>query len=78
MDRIASNARYILAVFACFFSQGGSQHGQAHEPMLPVLEYRLGPFAPVGIPRWNGYIDYLTLVNERDGGISGVKIKIVP
>jgi branched-chain amino acid transport system substrate-binding protein len=50
---------------------------QADELVLPVLEYRLGPYASVGIPRWNGYIDYLTLLNERDGGINGVKIKIV-
>jgi branched-chain amino acid transport system substrate-binding protein len=70
-------APYFLAVFACFFSQGGIRQAQAHELVLPVLEYRLGPFAPVGIPRWNGYIDYLTLLNERDGGINGVKIRIV-
>jgi branched-chain amino acid transport system substrate-binding protein len=50
---------------------------QAYELVLPVLEYRAGPYASVGIPRWNGYIDYLTLLNERDGGINGVKIKIV-
>ena len=28
----------------------------------------------VGIPQANGYIDYLTLLNARDGGINGVKL----
>jgi branched-chain amino acid transport system substrate-binding protein len=77
MGLITSNAHYILALFACFFWQGASLRAQAYELVLPVLEYRSGPFSPVGIPRWNGYIDYLTLLNERDGGINGVKIKIV-
>jgi branched-chain amino acid transport system substrate-binding protein len=68
MDRIASNAYHTLAVCACFLLYSGSAYAQAYELVLPVLEYRLGPFAPAGIPRWNGYIDYLTLLNERDGG----------
>ena len=33
-----------------------------------------GPFAPSGIPSANGFNDYFNLVNERDGGINGVKI----
>jgi len=41
---------------------------------LPVLAYRTGPFASGGIPNANGYSDYLTMLNERDGGIGGVKI----
>ncbi len=39
-----------------------------------MLVYRSGPYAPNGVPFANGYADYLTLVNERDGGINGVKI----
>ena len=31
------------------------------------------PYAPSGIPIANGFVDYFTLVNERDGGINGVK-----
>src|SRR6516225_11825524 len=49
---------------------------QAAELIIPALEYRTGPYAPNGIPFWNGFSDYLTLLNERDGGIGGVKIKI--
>lgn len=36
--------------------------------------YRTGPYAGSGIPIANGMADYLTMLNERDGGINGVKI----
>ncbi len=36
--------------------------------------YRTGPFAGSGIPIANGMRDYLAMLNERDGGIGGVKI----
>ena len=49
---------------------------QAAELIVPAFEYRTGAYAPNGIPFWNGFSDYLTLLNERDGGIGGVKIKI--
>ena len=42
--------------------------------VFPSLSYRTGPYAANGIPFADGYADYLTLVNERDGGIGGVKI----
>ena len=45
-----------------------------NEQFLPALVYRTGPYAPNGIPFANGVADYWTLVNERDGGINGVKI----
>src|SRR4051795_5038873 len=47
---------------------------QAKEQFFPVLVYRTGPYAPNGVPFANGYVDYLKLVNARDGGINGVKI----
>ena len=31
--------------------------------------YRTGPFAAGGIPYADGFMDYFTLLNERDGGI---------
>lgn len=36
--------------------------------------YRTGPFSGSGIPVANGIRDYFTMLNERDGGINGVKI----
>ena len=44
------------------------------EQFIPLLVYRTGPYAPNGIPVANGYIDYLKLINARDGGVNGVKI----
>jgi branched-chain amino acid transport system substrate-binding protein len=46
----------------------------AGEQFLPVLSIREGALKGVGIPFFDGYIAYLTLLNERDGGINGVKL----
>src|ERR1700694_842654 len=43
---------------------------------VPLLSYRTGPFAGSGIPIANGMSDYLNMLNERDGGIGGVKIAV--
>jgi branched-chain amino acid transport system substrate-binding protein len=40
---------------------------------FPSLSYRTGPYGPSGAPFADGYADYFTLLNERDGGIGGVK-----
>ncbi len=48
-------------------------HAQA-EQFVPLLVYRTGQFAPLGIPWADGKQDYLKLVNARDGGVNGVKI----
>ena len=45
--------------------------------VFPSLSYRTGPYAANGIPFADGYEDYFTLVNERDGGIGGVKAKVI-
>ncbi|MDO6798941.1 ABC transporter substrate-binding protein [Shimia thalassica] len=45
--------------------------------VFPSLSYRTGPYAAGGIPFADGYADYFTLLNERDGGIGGVKTKLL-
>lgn len=45
--------------------------------VFPSLSYRTGPYAVNGIPYADGYADYMTLVNERDGGIGGEKAQIL-
>ncbi len=45
--------------------------------VFPDLSYRTGPFAAGGVPFSDGYQDYFTLLNERDGGIGGVMTRIV-
>ena len=46
---------------------------QPKEMFVPSLVYRTGPYAPIGISIANGFKDYYALLNERDGGIEGVK-----
>lgn len=46
---------------------------QAKEQFVPMLSYRVGPYAAAGISYFGGYIDYLNMLNERDGGVNGVK-----
>lgn len=46
----------------------------AEENFIPLLVYRTGSFAPLGIPWANGKLDYLKMINARDGGVNGVKI----
>jgi branched-chain amino acid transport system substrate-binding protein len=49
---------------------------QTNQIFIPLLVYRTGPYAPSGIPNANGFQDYFNLLNERDGGINGVKIVV--
>ncbi len=45
--------------------------------VFPDLSYRTGPYAAGGIPFSDGYQDYFTLMNERDGGIGGVAARVI-
>ncbi|WP_299349588.1 ABC transporter substrate-binding protein [uncultured Shimia sp.] len=45
--------------------------------VFPSLSYRTGPYAAGGIPFADGYADYFTLLNERDGGIGGVMTRLL-
>ncbi len=47
------------------------------ELVFPSLSYRTGPYGPNGIPFADGYADYMTLINERDGGVEGEKLKVI-
>src|SRR5258708_39689090 len=44
------------------------------EQFIGLPTYRVGPYASPGTGIFGGLIDYLTLINERDGGINGVKL----
>ena len=46
----------------------------ADQLFIPGLVYRTGAYAPNGVPFANGFKDYITLINERDGGVNGVKL----
>lgn len=49
----------------------------AADLVFPSLSYRTGPYAPNGIHFADGYEDYFTLLNERDGGIGGVTVRVI-
>ena len=44
------------------------------EQFFPVLSYWSGPFAPGGSGIAGGWMDYMALLNIRDGGVNGVKL----
>jgi branched-chain amino acid transport system substrate-binding protein len=64
----------LLAMAVVFGPLAGLVAAQSQGIFVPLLVYRTGPFAPSGIPIANGFVDYFNLVNERDGGINGVKL----
>ena len=45
--------------------------------IVPNLSYRTGPYGANGTQYADGFNDYFTLLNERDGGIGGVKVKMI-
>ncbi|ARN80437.1 ABC transporter substrate-binding protein [Methylocystis bryophila] len=47
---------------------------RADEQYFPLQSYRVGPYAAGGSGFFGGFIDYLNLINLRDGGVNGVKL----
>jgi branched-chain amino acid transport system substrate-binding protein len=45
-----------------------------NEQYFPLQSYRVGPYAAGGTGFFGGFIDYLQLVDKRDGGVNGVKL----
>src|SRR5499427_2710194 len=64
----------IAAVAITVFGLGADTSFARNEQFIPRLVYRSGPYAPNGIPFADGYVDYLDMINARDGGVGGVKI----
>jgi branched-chain amino acid transport system substrate-binding protein len=51
-----------------------AQSAPPQEQYFPLQSYRVGPYAAGGTGFFGGFIDYMTLVNLRDGGVNGVKL----
>ncbi|WP_265518590.1 ABC transporter substrate-binding protein [Nitratireductor luteus] len=60
-----------MAAGVVFAAPALAQDGSIY---IPNLSYRTGPFAATGTPLMNGQRDYITLLNERDGGLNGAKL----
>jgi branched-chain amino acid transport system substrate-binding protein len=63
----------VLIGFAVAAALGASAV-QAADQYVGLPSYRVGPYAAGGTGIFGGMIDYFQLVNERDGGINGVKL----
>ena len=65
----------VLAAFAATVGLSTSVLAQDEdkEQFIAMLAYRTGPYAAGGSGIFGGYEDYLAMVNERDGGVNGVK-----
>lgn len=63
-------ASAVLAMTGTGFALNATAEGL----YIPQLNYRTGAFGGNGSRIANGFTDYLTMINERDGGVGGVKI----
>ena len=69
--------RITTLLLAGALALGGAAPALAEDSVyVPLLTYRTGPFAGSGIPIADGMHDYLDMLNERDGGIGGVRSDI--
>ena len=64
---IATGSAALLALGAA------GAHAQPKEQFVPANFYWVGPYAAGGSGIAGGMLDYLEMLNERDGGINGVK-----
>ena len=67
---VFASAAMLATGFAALSASAEDRH------YIPVFSYRTGAFAGSGIPQANGETDYFTMLNERDGGIGGVKVVV--
>jgi branched-chain amino acid transport system substrate-binding protein len=67
--------RILVSLLAAAALMGGSAPSQAQpkEQFVPAMFYWVGPYAPGGSGIAGGMLDYLQMLNARDGGVNGVK-----
>ena len=63
-----------LALSAALAVSVALPSAHADEQYFPLQSYRVGPYAAGGTGFFGGFIDYLNLINIRDGGVNGVKL----
>ncbi|MDR7222126.1 ABC transporter substrate-binding protein [Aminobacter aminovorans] len=51
-----------------------SAHAAEDTLAIANMTFRTGPFADAGTPLTDGQRDYMLMLNERDGGINGIKL----
>lgn len=70
------NIHHLALFLALSATLGLSSPLQAgtNEQYFPLQSYRVGPYAAGGTGFFGGFIDYMQLINQRDGGVNGVKL----
>ena len=66
----------LAAVLAAGVSGAPSSASAQESIYIPLYTYRTGPFSGSGIQVGDGMHDYLEMLNQRDGGIGGVKLAV--
>src|ERR1700716_4709625 len=74
LRRLALLGAAIVSAGVIAATTGPNAAWAQNEQFIPGLVYRTGAYAPNGIPFADGVADYIAMLNERDGGINGVKI----
>jgi branched-chain amino acid transport system substrate-binding protein len=74
LSRVLLGTGFAVATATAGLSFAPVTAGAADGIYIPLLAYRTGAFAGSGTPIVNGMADYLNMLNERDGGIGGVKL----
>src|SRR5574343_1961309 len=63
-----------LALSLSLASLAHAAPAQPAQQYFPLTSFRVGPYAAGGSGFFGGFIDYMRLINERDGGVNGVKL----
>ncbi len=63
-----------LAIAGAATLYGTSATVLAAEQFIGLPSYRVGAYAAGGSGIYGGWIDYMQMINERDGGVNGVKL----
>jgi branched-chain amino acid transport system substrate-binding protein len=76
--KFARLAKLVLGAIAMAaplaLSEPAPANAQTNEQFVPILIYRTGPYAAGGTGIFGGLMDYMAMINARDGGINGVKL----
>jgi len=63
-----------VTAMACLAGGTTAWAQQAGTQFIGITGYRVGPYGANGAAFFGGFIDYLQLINLRDGGVNGVKL----
>src|SRR6201987_5014611 len=64
----------IAALLGLALAVAGTAAAAQNEQFIPMAGYWVGPYAAGGSGIFGGMIDYINLINAREGGVGGVKL----